>query len=72
MQIAWKEEGGGSGRNLGRRVRMQRMLRERGGEVCQEMGPAPRQKEHMEEEEMAARCGSGGCHDAELSHPLQR
>lgn len=44
---------------------------ERGGEVCQEIGPAPRQKEHMEEEEMAARCGSGGCHDAELSHPLQ-
>lgn len=27
MQIAWEEGGGGSERNLGHRVRMQRMLR---------------------------------------------
>lgn len=28
VQISWKEGGGGSGRNLGHRVRTQRMLRE--------------------------------------------
>lgn len=54
VQIAWEEGGGGSGRNLCCRVGMQRMLREPGGEMHQEMGSAPRQQEHTEED-MAAR-----------------
>lgn len=36
-QTAWKEKGGVSSRNLGCMVKMQMIIRERGGKVCREM-----------------------------------